>query len=98
MKMNNYIFNWDNEKNSSNINKHGITFEEATTVFDDDDAIFIRDDKHSQNEERFAVIGFSERLRLLLVCHCYRNGDSVVRIISARKANYSEEMLYSGAK
>ena len=96
--MNNYIFNWDNEKNSSNINKHGITFEEATTVFDDDDAIFIRDDKHSQNEERFAVIGFSERLRLLLVCHCYRNGDSVVRIISARKANYSEEMLYSGAK
>jgi uncharacterized DUF497 family protein len=94
--MNGYTFNWDDEKNTSNIVKHGITFDEATTVFDDDDAIFIRDDAHSQDEDRFAVIGFSERLRLLIVCHCYRNGDTVVRIISAKKANKSEEILYGG--
>jgi len=94
--MNGYTFNWDEEKNSSNITKHGITFNEAITVFDDDEAIFIRDDAHSQNEERFSVIGFSERLRLLIVCHCYRNNDTIVRIISARKANKSEELLYGG--
>jgi len=96
--MNGYTFNWDDEKNTLNITKHGITFDEAATVFDDDDAIFIHDDKHSKNEERFSVIGFSERLRLLIVCHCYRNDDTVVRIISARKANKSEELLYGGAK
>jgi uncharacterized DUF497 family protein len=96
--MDGYTFSWDDEKNTSNIVKHGITFDEATTVFDDDDAIFIRDDVHSQDEDRFAVIGFSARLRLLIVCHCYRNGDTVVRIISARKANKSEEMLYGGKK
>jgi len=96
--MSDYTFIWDNEKNKSNIVKHGITFNEATTVFDDDDAIFIKDDAHSQNEERFSVIGFSDRLRLLIICHCYRNGDSVVRIISARKASTTEEQLYGGAK
>ena len=93
-----YSFSWDEEKNISNVKKHGITFEEATTVFDDDDAIFVADYSHSQNEERYSVIGFSERLRLLIVCHCYRNGDTMVRIISARKANKTEEMLYGGAK
>ena len=67
-------------------------------MFDDDDAIFITDDSHSQNEERYSVIGFSERLRLLIVCHCYRNSDTIVRIISARKANKTEEILYGGAK
>ena len=93
-----YSFSWDEEKNKLNVKKHGITFEEATTVFDDDDAIFIADDSHSKNEERYSVIGFSERLRLLIVCHCYRNGDTVLRIISARKANKTEELLYGGAK
>ena len=96
--MNEYIFNWDYEKYKSNIIKHGISFDEATTVFDDDDAIFISDDSHSKNEDRFAVIGFSERLRLLIVCHCYRNDDAIVRIISARKANKSEELLYGEMK
>ena len=96
--MNGYTFNWDDEKNTLNITKHGITFDEAATVFDDDDAIFIHDNNHSQYEERFSVIGFSERLRLLIVCHCYRNDDTVVRIISARKANKSEKLLYGGAK
>jgi len=94
--MNGYTFNWDNEKNISNIIKHGITFNEAATVFDDDNAIFIRDETHSHSEERFSVIGFSERLRLLIVCHCYRNDDTIVRIISARKASKSEELLYGG--
>jgi len=96
--MSGYTFNWDDEKNKQNIVKHGITFNEASTVFDDDDAIFIRDDAHSQEEERFSVIGFSERLRLLMVCHCYRNCDMVVRIISARKASKTEELLYGGGK
>ena len=54
-----YSFGWDKEKNILNVKKHGITFEEATTVFDDDDAIFVADDYHSQNEERYSVIGFS---------------------------------------
>jgi len=96
--MNDYIFNWDDEKNKLNINKHGITFDEASTVFDDDDAIFIRDDIHSLSEERYIVIGFSEKARILIVCHCYRNGEKVVRIISARKANKSEEQIYDGGK
>ena len=96
--MTEYTFSWDEGKNTSNIIKHGITFIEAITVFDDDEALFIKDDAHSQSEERFSVIGFSERLRLLIVCHCYRNDDTVVRIISARKANKTEELLYGGGK
>ena len=96
--MKDYTFNWDINKNASNTVKHGITFEEATTVFDDDNAIIIKDNTHSQDEERFSVIGFSKRLRLLIVCHCFRNEDTVIRIISARNASKSEELLYNGAR
>ncbi|MCL2693521.1 MAG: BrnT family toxin [Oscillospiraceae bacterium] len=89
-------FDWDERKNQINIKKHGISFEEAQTVFDDDDAILIADDKHSEDEERFIIIGESELSRLLVVCHCCRESETVVRLISARKANKKETDLYCG--
>jgi len=92
-----HLFNWDTEKNLSNIEKHGIPFKEAATVFLDPDATLLDDIGHSQYEERFNVVGFSENLRLLMVCHCYRNDDAIIRIISARKATRSESRLYGGA-
>ena len=93
-----YLFNWDTDKNLSNIENHGVPFKEAATVFLDPYAELLDDDRHSQYEERFNVIGFSENLRLLMVCHCYRDSETVIRIISARKATRSEEKLYGGAK
>lgn len=88
-------FEWDESKNQANIKKHGISFEEASSVFDDDDAIVIADESHSQSEERFIMIGFSYKYNILVVCHCYRQNESIVRIISARKAtkNESKERL-----
>ena len=71
-----------------------VTFSEAATVFDDDNAVYFEDEAHSQDEERFIVIGFSERARMLMVCHCYRNGDLLIRIISARKADREESEYY----
>ena len=93
-----HLFNWDTDKNLFNIEKHGISFKEAATVFLDPNAELLDDDEHSQYEERFNVIGYSENLRLLMVCHCYRDSDTVIRIISARKATRSEGKLYGGAK
>ena len=90
-------FIWDGEKQRANIEKHGITFSEASTVFDDDNALYFDDPAHSQDEDRFIILGYSERARMLLVCHCYRNGDSLIRIISARKATNKESELYGGA-
>ena len=87
-------FVWDEQKHKANINKHDISFLEATSVFDDDNAIYFDDENHSQDEDRFVVIGMSERSRTLTVCHCYRDDDSVIRIISARKADKEENDLY----
>jgi len=87
-------FIWDEEKNKANIKKHKVTFSEAATVFDDYNAVYFDDESHSQDEERFIVIGFSERARMLMVCHCYRNGGSLIRIISARKADKEESEYY----
>jgi len=92
--MNAYSFDWDDEKNIANINKHGVSFREASTVFKDANAIVLYDYAHSQDEERFVVIGYSTEMRLLYVCHCYRESETVVRIISARKAGKYEELLY----
>ena len=92
------LFNWDTNKNLSNIEKHGVPFKEAATVFLDPYATLMDDIEHSQYEERFNVIGISENLNLLMVCHCYRDDDNIIRIISARKATRSEEKLYGGAK
>jgi uncharacterized DUF497 family protein len=93
-----HLFNWDTNKNLSNIEKHGIPFKEAATVFLDPNAAILDDEEHSQEEERFSIIGISQNLRLLTVCHCYVQDETVVRIISARKATKTEEKNYGGAK
>ena len=88
-------FEWDENKNNINKRKHSISFEEATTVFNDVEALIIDDPDHSEQEERFLILGFSSKSNLLLVCHCYRENDSVIRIISARKATLRESMYYN---
>jgi len=87
-------FEWDPDKNEINFKKHGVNFEEAETVFEDERAVTIYDDSHSESEDRFKIIGISRKLRELTVCHCYRNGDEVTRIISARRATKNESKLY----
>jgi len=89
-------FDWDENKNNANIQKHGISFYEAMTVFDDDNALYKPDVGHSQNEDRFIILGLSKSPRLLVVCHCYRESETVIRIISARKATSSEHEQYGG--
>ena len=88
-------FDWDKEKANLNKIKHGITFYEAMTAFADVYAQIYDDEEHSDyDEERFILIGHSEKNRLLMVCHCYRNGNSITRIISARKATSHERQKY----
>lgn len=87
-------FEWDSRKAALNMRKHGVSFEEARTVFFDEYAKVIDDPDHSESEDRFILLGVSSALRLLLVCHCYRQGDSVIRIISARKASPRESKQY----
>lgn len=87
-------FEWDENKNGINKKKHNISFEEAMTVFYDEEALVIEDAEHSQEEERFIILGMSTSLKLLVVCHCYRDSDSIIRIISARKATKRESMQY----
>ena len=89
-------FEWDIQKDRANKAKHGISFDEAQSVFYDEEARLIDDPDHSENEERFIILGMSRKLRIILVCHCYRDGDEVVRIISARKANKHESTYYKG--
>jgi len=90
-------FKWDENKAAINLEKHGVSFEEAQTVFYDEKAQLINDPDHSQDEDRFIILGFSIKLRILVVCHCYREDDSIIRIISARKANKKEQIQYSEA-
>ena len=85
---------WDPRKAKVNARKHGVAFDEAATVFLDDNALLIADPDHSTDEDRFILLGLSSQLRLLVVCHCLRESDSVVRIISARKANKPEQREY----
>jgi uncharacterized DUF497 family protein len=87
-------FGWDERKASANLKKHGVSFDEARTVFFDERARLIDDPDHSEHEERFILLGLSNALRLLLVCHCYRSGGDVIRIISARKATALESKCY----
>ena len=87
-------FEWDPRKNRSNTKKHGISFEEAQTAFTDEHGIVIDDPEHSDDEERFVLLGLSATLRLLVVCHCYRKRGDVIRIISARKADRDEQADY----
>ena len=95
MKMETLQFEWDENKNEKNKVKHKISFEEAETVFYDEDAVIITDPEHSQDEERFIILGFSSRVRLLMVCHCYRSEEMTIRIISARKATREETKQYN---
>lgn len=88
-------FEWDEGKAAINAKKHGVSFEEArSSVFFDERARLIDDPDHSQEEERFVLLGLSNTLRLLLVCHCYRSEGNVIRIISARKATARESKSY----
>jgi uncharacterized DUF497 family protein len=74
--------------------KHGVSFEEAKTVFYDSFALIISDPDNSETEDRFVILGFSEKARILVVCHCYREDETCIRIISARKATRKESSYY----
>ena len=88
-------FVWNPRKSAANAHKHGVTFPEAETVFLDEEALLTADPDHSDQEDRFVLLGLSVRLRALIVCHCYREQDAVIRIISARKADRQERALYA---
>lgn len=88
-------FEWDENKNRINTIKHGVSFEEASGVFYDSNAILIDDPDHSVNEERFLIIGISRKARICIVSHCYRDEDEIIRIISARKATKREIKAYN---
>jgi uncharacterized protein len=88
-------FEWDERKNKSNRRKHGVSFEEAQTAFADERGLLIDDPEHSDDEDRFVLLGMSSALRVLVVCHCYRAEGDVIRIISARRAERHEQADYS---
>ena len=87
---------WEEAKNQDNIKKHNISFEEDQTVFYDPDGKLISDPDHSIEEDRFIILGLSKKLHLLVVCHCYRENDETIRLISARKATKTETKYYGG--
>ena len=88
-------FEWDPTKAASNRRKHGVTFEEAQTAFADDHALLLDDPDHSAAEERFILLGLSAAVRVLVVVHCYRVRDDVIRLISARRASQHERERYA---
>jgi uncharacterized DUF497 family protein len=92
--MNRLRFEWDGKKEKTNIKKHGISFDEASSAFYDENAIQFFDPDHSQGEDRFILLGISFKLRVLVVCHCFRKEETVVRIISARKTDRGEGNEY----
>lgn len=88
------IFEWDQKKASANAKKHKVTFDEAKSVFYDERARLIDDPEHSDDEERFVLLGMSSAVRTLVVVHCYRESESTIRLISARKATRTEIQIY----
>ena len=92
--MNDLSFEWDKSKATINLKKHGVSFEEAKSAFSDERAKLISDPDHSEDEDRFILLGYSSSMRLLVVCHCYRTDESIIRIISARKASRHEAASY----
>ena len=92
--MNSLRFEWDSPKAAVNAKKHGVSFEEAKSVFSDYNGKLIADPDHSEDEDRFVLLGLSSTLRMLLVCHCYRAEGNTIRIISARKASAKESQTY----
>ena len=92
-------FEWDDKKAQKNIDKHGVSFEEASSVFYDDFAVQFYDKEHSQLEEdRFLILGVSNTSKMLMVCHCEKESENVLRIFSARKATKKERKFYQGDK
>ncbi len=89
-------FSWDDRKNKINQKEHAVSFEEAQSVFFDENAIEFFDHDHSDEEHRFIMLGLSYRLRILVVCYCLRKNESEIRIISARKAKKKEQNTYFG--
>ena len=87
-------FNWDKNKATKNLVKHKVAFEEARSVFDDDNARLIFDPDHSYDEDRFILLGLSCSLKILVVVHCYKDEENIIRLISARKATKEEEINY----
>ncbi len=92
--MNQLEFEWDKKKDKINATKHGVSFDEARTVFFDEQAIQFYDPEHSDEEDRFILLGTSFKLKTLVVCHCFRKDETKIRIISARKADTEEEQVY----
>ena len=88
-------FEWNPRKSATNRRKHGVSFEEASTVFTDEHALLIDDPEHSDEEDRFILLGLSSSLRMLVVCHCYLEGEELIWIISARKATRKEREFYN---
>ena len=87
-------FEWDRRKERANIKKHGVPFEEARTAFYDENAIQFYDPDHSDEEDRFILLGLSLKPQVLVVCHCFRERETIIRIISARRADRDEELEY----
>ncbi|GHU18677.1 hypothetical protein FACS1894163_10960 [Spirochaetia bacterium] len=87
---------WDPDKEKINISKHKVSFDEAKSVFFDPNAKVIHDPDHSIDEERFIILGLSKKLNLLVVCHCYKENEDIIRIITARKATKQEMDQYGG--
>ena len=87
-------FEWHSAKAAANLRKHGVSFDEAETVFSDDHALLLDDPDHSDEEDRFLLLGLSAALRVLLVVHCYRREGAAIRLISARKATSTERAQY----
>ena len=87
-------FEWDDKKNKENQRKHHVSFEEAQTVFFDENAVEFYDNPHSGSEDRFLLLGVSAKLRVLMICHCLREEESIIRLISARKATKNEQHEY----
>ncbi len=94
VRMKDLKFEWDVRKDKSNLKKHGVSFEEARSVFFDEYAVQFYDPDHSEDEDRFILLGNSLKLNTLVVCHCFRERETLVRIVSARKADSDEEQTY----
>ena len=92
--MNGLRFIWDEAKAGENLRKHGVSFEEGASIFADENARLKHDPEHSRQEDRFILLGFSAKLRLLVVCHAYRENDELIRLISVRKATPNERRQY----
>ncbi len=96
--MDDIVFSWDDKKARQNVRKHSVSFEEASTVFFDENAIEFFDPDHSLQEDRYLMLGISNRIRILVVSYCLRKEGSEIRIISARKTTKKEQKVYTGRK